>query len=292
MPNMRDSILEHLGRLNNLPTMNITVKRIQEALSRGQESMPSAAVIGKIIEKDLGLSVKILKIANSVYYGGRYGAIGNIGQAVARLGIEEVGRICTAIGSIQMFAGTTGNVDLKEFWKHSISVAIIMRHFAQRSKTASSCLLNAYTAGLFHDIGIIILDRYFADHYQYVLSECENKRSSLFETEKSALGIDHGEIGAFLCKKWRLPEEIVEAVAWHHFPDGCTDQGRKLTQLAHVANFTCSVLGMPEPGDAAVQMASTGAWHDLDIDNCDLNAVAEDVRDGISKGGDFVSLSI
>jgi putative nucleotidyltransferase with HDIG domain len=272
--------------------MNMTAKKIQETISRGPDLMPNAASIGKMIEQDMGLSAKILKIANSVFYGGRYGTIGNIGQAVARLSIEEVGRICTALGSIQMFANTKGNVDLKDFWKHSLSVAIIMRHFAQRSKTAASCSVNAYTVGLFHDIGIIILDRYFTDHFKGVLAECEKNGLPLFEVEKKVLGIDHGEIGALICGKWRLPREIASAIAWHHNPDGCPDRERKLTQLAHIANFTCTVLGMPEPGDTTIQMASTGAWHDLDIDNCDLSAIAEDVRDGISRGGDFVSMTI
>ncbi len=272
--------------------MNETARRIQEMVSRGPENWPSAATMGKTIEKDLGLAAKILKIANSVHYSGRFGAIGDIGQAVARLGIEEVNRICTAVGCIQLFTSTSDTIDIKDFWIHSLGVAIVMRHFTILSETASSCSINAYAAGLFHDIGILILNKYFPDEYRTALETGRQNQSPLFETEKKMLDIDHGEIGALLCRKWRLPEDIVEAVMWHHFPDGCRENDRKLCQLVHIANFTCSALGVPEPGDYSIQMGSMGAWHDLDFDNCDLNAIAEDVREGITQGGTFVSLSI
>jgi putative nucleotidyltransferase with HDIG domain len=292
MAAIRESILKRLDHENNLPSMNATVRQVQEMVSQGPENWPNSATIGKVIEKDLGLAAKVLKIANSVYFGGRFGPIGDIGHAVSRLGIEEVNRICTSIGCIQMFAGTAGNVDVKDFWKHSLGVAIVMRYFTTHSRVASSCSVNAYIAGLFHDIGILILDRYFTKEYGVVLEAAKQGQSPLFKVERKALGIDHGEIGALLCRKWRLPKEIIEAVTWHHFPDGCREEDQRLCQLVHIANFTCSAFGVPEPGDVTIQTGSAGAWHDLEIDNCDLNAIAGEVKSAIEQGGDFVSLSI
>ena len=284
--------MEKLESFTNLPSINETARRVQEQLIRGEETSSGAAAIGKIIEKDLGLTAKILKIANSVYYSGRFGPIGNVGQAVARLGIDEVSRICTTVSSIQVFADSSGTIELKEFWKHSIGVAIVMRHIADRSEKDLSRSHNAYAAGLFHDIGILVFDRYFPDIFKIVLDTGKKQALPLFEIEKKVLGIDHGEIGALLCRKWRLPEEISNAVAWHHTPDACPQTSLGLSQLIHIANFTCSVLGIAEPGDGAVQMGSVGAWHDLGLDNCDLNKIAEDVEEGIARSGVFVSLSL
>jgi putative nucleotidyltransferase with HDIG domain len=284
--------MEKLVSFTNLPSINETARRVQEQLIRGEETSSGAAAIGKIIEKDLGLTAKILKIANSVYYSGRSGPIGNVGQAVARLGIEEVSRICTTVSSIQVFANSTGSIDLKDFWKHSLGVAIVMRHIADRSEKKLLVSHNAYAAGLFHDIGILVFDRYFPDIFKIVLDTGKTKELPLFEIERKVLGIDHGEIGSLLCKKWRFPDEISDSVAWHHMPDSCPEESRGLSQLIHIANFTCSVLGIPEPGDGAVQMGSVGAWHDLELDNCDLNKIAEDVEEGIARSGVFVSLSL
>jgi putative nucleotidyltransferase with HDIG domain len=292
MSMLRESILKRLDLENRLPHMNATAMRIRELVSRGPENWPNAAAIGKIIEKDLGLAAKILKIANSVFYGGSFGPIGDIGQAVTRLGVEEVNRICTAVGCIQMFAGTSGGIDVKDFWKHSLGVAIVMRYFTAHSKVAASCFENAYTAGLFHDIGILILDRYFTAEYETVLDAGCKEQLPLFQAEKKTLGIDHGEIGAHLCRNWRLPDGIAEAVTWHHFPDGCREADRKLCQLVNIANFTCSALGLPEPGDGTVQPGSAGAWHDLALDDCDLNEAASEVESAIAQGGDFVALAV
>ena len=126
MTALRELILKLLDHENNLPSMNETARKVQGMVSQGPENWPNSATIGRIIEKDLGLAAKVLKIANSVYYGGRFGPIGDIGQAVSRLGIEEVNHICTSVGCIQMFAGTEGSVDIKDFWKHSLGVAIVM----------------------------------------------------------------------------------------------------------------------------------------------------------------------
>jgi HD-like signal output (HDOD) protein len=292
MPSIRESILDRLNSMTQLPSINETVRQVQEQLGRGEAFTSGTGVIGAIIEKDLGLSAKVLKIANSVFYSGKYGRIGDVKQAVTRIGIEEVGRICTTIGTMQMFKSTSGLINLKEFWKHSVGVAIVMRHFADQVDVAASRLHNAYVAGLFHDIGILVLDSYFTDIYKTVREAGKNKQLSVYALERELLGIDHGEIGSMLINRWRLPEEIGFAVAWHHVPDACPEEYRRLSQLIHVANFTCSALGIPEPGDEAVQTASDGAWHDLNLDKSDLNKIAEEVEEGIAQSGVFVSLSL
>jgi putative nucleotidyltransferase with HDIG domain len=292
MASIRESIIDRLNSFDHIPSINKTAREVQELLSRGADTILGAAAIGKIIEKDIGLTAKILKIANSVFYSGRYGPIGNVGQAVTRMGIEELSRICAMVSGLQVFSGTVGNIDLKEFWKHSIGVAIVMRHIAEKSDKMLPRSFNAYTAGLFHDIGILLFDRYFSDIFKKVLDAGNKESLPLFQSERRILEIDHGEIGSLLCKKWRFPEDICQSIAWHHTPDTCPEQFRLLSQLIHIANFVCSVLGIPEPGDNAIQMGSAGAWHDLGLDKCDFNLLAEIVEEGISRSGEFVTLSL
>ena len=213
-------------------------------------------------------------------------------QAVARLGTEEVCRICTTVGCMQMFTGASGLVDPREFWRHSIGVAIVTRQFSEHLIRKSSKSNNAYIAGLFHDIGILVFDNYFTEIYRTVREAGKTGSMPLHALEREILGIDHGEIGELLIRRWRLPDEICDAVQWHHAPDSCPEESRSLSQLIHVANFTCSALGIPEPGDAAIQTSSDGAWHDLDLDTIDLNKIADDVEEGIAKSGVFVSLSL
>jgi len=295
MPSIRDSIILRLESLDKLPMISDTVQKVQDQLSRGvrgDDTAASMATIGAIVERDIGLSAKVLKIANSVFYAGRYGPIGDVKQAVARLGIEEVARICTTVSTMQMFADKPGIIDMKEFWKHCLGVALVMRHFAERSVETASYQHNAYVAGLFHDVGILILDQYFSPVYKAVRETGKNNPLSLYNLEREVLGIDHGEIGATLLRRWRLPDEICEAVKWHHLPDGAAPEYKKLAQLVNVANFACSALGIQEPGDDATQTSIDGTWHDLKLDTSDLNRIADDVEEGIARSGVFVSMAL
>jgi HD-like signal output (HDOD) protein len=292
MPSIRESIIEKLNSMTQLPSINETVLQVQEQIARGDDGTSGAAAIGRIIEKDLGLSAKVLKIANSVFYSGKYGRIGDVRQAVARLGIEEVERICTTVGCMQLFNGSSGLINIHDFWKHCVGVAIVMRYFSEDLIWKTSKSHNAYISGLFHDVGILVFDGCFTEIYRTVRETGKTSPLSLYALEREILGIDHGEIGALLIKQWRLPDEICDAVEWHHVPDSCPEESRPLSQLIHVANFTCSALGIPEPGDEINQTSIDGAWHDLHLDTIDLNKIAEDVEEGIVRSGVFVSLSL
>jgi HD-like signal output (HDOD) protein len=292
MTSPRDHIIELLGNMTQLPTINKTVKQVQKEIARQPETASSNAAISAIIEKDLGLSAKILKIANSVFYAGRYGRTGNVQQAIARLGLDEVERVCITVGYMQMFKGSSGYINMMDFWKHSVGVAVVMRHLSKCGNDGSIQTPNAYAIGLFHDVGVLVFDKYFTDAYNKVWEAGKYRDRSLFALERDILGLDHGEIGSMLIERWHLPEEIAPAVAWHHEPDSCPQEYRKLAQLVHVANFVCSTLGIPEPGDNAIQESSIGAWHDIGFDTIDLNAVAEMVKESIEQSGAFVSLSL
>jgi putative nucleotidyltransferase with HDIG domain len=292
MTSIRDTIIERLDSLTQLPSISDSFRQIQELMAKDQGDITNAAAIGRIIERDLGLSAKILKIANSVFYSGRFGKIGDLNHAVARMGIDEVYRICTMVCGFQTFTKSSGELDLKEFWKHSLGVALVMRYIAKNVRKDVPSSHNAYVAGLFHDIGILVLDQFFTDVFRTVLTEAKKNRIALNESERLILGIDHGEIGAVLCQKWRFPQDICEAVAFHHTPDLCPEKNRMLSQLIHIANFASSVLGIGEPGDCSIQQGSAGAWHDLKLDTCDLNKMAEYVEEGIAESGVFVSLAL
>jgi HD-like signal output (HDOD) protein len=269
-----------------------TVLEVQRELDNKDKASVNALGIGRLIEKDLGLSAKVLKIANSVYYTGRYGRVADVGQAVARLGIEEVGNICLTVGGLQLFAGDTDVVNLKDFWRHSLGVALFIRHCGQRLPQSQALPAGSYTAGLFHDIGILILDRYFHDAYRIVRERGAGKEKPLFAIEREILGIDHSEIGAILLDQWRLPEEICNAVLHHHEPDTSPEESKRLCQLINIGTFACSAFGITEPGDDTFQPGSAGAWHDLELDAIDFHKIAADVEEGLTETGMFLALSL
>ena len=276
MPSVRDKIVERLNSLTHLPSLPDTVLDVEQELDRKDDLSVSAVRIGKLIEKDMGISAKVLKIANSVFYAGRYGRIADVGQAVARLGIEEVRNICVTVGGLQLFAGESDLVNLRDFWRHSLGAALFIRHSGEQMPQPSPLPSGAYVAGLFHDIGILLLDRYFHDAYRIVRQKGAGKEKPLFAVEKEILGIHHGEIGAMLLDRWRLPQEICSTVRYHHEPDMCPEPSKRLCQLINIATFACSAFGIPEPGDDTFQAGK----------------IAAEAEEGIAESGMFVAMCL
>jgi len=293
MGDIRDRIINRINGLENIPALGRTISQVQKLICARKESEIEVHEIAGFIEKDIGLAVKVLKIANSVYYGGRYGEIGSIQQAVTRLGLDEVYKLCIAMSTMRIFPDTSNLIDLKDFWRHSTSVARVTRSISEKSRRFKGLdTESAYASGLFHDIGILVLDRYFPDVYQKIRETSEGYADSVHTLEKELLEIDHGEIGGLILAKWKLPENIVHAVSWHHNPNRTPSEFRSLTQLVHIADFACSALGSLEPGESLPDACSFGAWHDLDIDVNRIRDMVDEVEEEILRSNIFVNIGI
>jgi HD-like signal output (HDOD) protein len=152
-----------------------------------EKGLVSAHDVACVIEKDIGIAGKVLKMANSVYYKRSYGEIGDIATAVTRIGLDELCRTCMALGMIRLFPDPSPLVPIGDFWKHSIAVAMASRSIAKRCSTGIEDVDSLYTAGLLHDVGILLLDKYFPDEYGMLRS---NDSGNLFDREREILGID------------------------------------------------------------------------------------------------------
>jgi putative nucleotidyltransferase with HDIG domain len=280
MATIREKILERLEGIDDLPPAGPQFLDAQRIIC---EKKHDASVVASVIEKDLALTAKVLRIANSVLYSGRYGEIGSLQQAIARLGMDEVCRLTMAFKAMAIFDKSAGIVDPRAFWHHSIAVAMVTRNIASLSKSLKIELGETYVTGLMHDIGIFILDRYFSEVYRKVRELAEESGECLYVTEKKLLGIEHGEIGGVILERWRFPESIVTAVKCHNYPDQSPDAHIQLTQIVHIADFACSAIGAGEPGDAVPQSFSLGAWHDLKIDADALSRIVSETEEEIAK---------
>ena len=149
--------------------------------------------------------------------------------------------------------------------------------------------MNRYMAGLLHDIGILLLDRFIPEEYAQVR---QDKERDLLEREREILGIDHGEIGALLIAKWKMPEDIVAAVRWHHRPDGAREPFLIGTQILHIADFACSALGILEPGEGLPNQSSSGAWNDLQVNLDDMRLMIKDIEKEIEQSNTFIEIGL
>jgi putative nucleotidyltransferase with HDIG domain len=196
------------------------------------------------------LSAKLLALCNSAAYG-LATRVGSIAHAVLYLGYSEIHRMVMSIGF-----GETMNPSLLgyaledgQLWLHSLLTAYVTEHVLAVTHRVQANRSLAYTAGLVHDIGKIIISHALDGKTQAAMRHLVDRgESSMIEAEQTVLGTDHAEVGACLLKTWCLPDSIVEAVANHHKP--VIKPHPQLSAVVHVANVIALKAGW-SPGWAS-----------------------------------------
>ncbi|HWQ09610.1 MAG TPA: HDOD domain-containing protein, partial [Holophaga sp.] len=178
----------------------------------------TAADLGRIIEQDIGMTAKILKLVNSAFFGLRR-ELTSPSEAVTYLGMETVRSLVLANG---IFEGAeplgTRRITLDEIWNHSLAVGQGARNILRILKGSEHDQNDALTSGLLHDVGLLILARHFPEAYDEVLGLVDSENYLLSLAEQRVLGVNHAEVGAYLVGLWGLPKVIVQSVRFHHSP--------------------------------------------------------------------------
>ena len=205
-------ILRKLDRIKEIPTLPTIVFELNRAL---QDPDTSIAKVSETIEKDQALSLKLLKLVNSAFYGFK-SRISNIRNAIVLLGFNTVRNAIVSVSVISAFSGKSKLTDfnITEFWKHSLAVAVVSKSIAEKTKMESAD--NCFVGGLLHDVGKVILAQYLQDLFASVWSAMQDDLLTFYEAERQEIPIDHTKIGAYLASKWQLPLGLVEAIRWHH----------------------------------------------------------------------------
>lgn len=174
--------------------------------------------LAKIIRNDPGVTMNILRVANSTYFSGEE-RIDSLRKAFVRLGSRHLFQIIIAQGVATRLAQSFAGYDLepRELLQHSVGVAITSEHFARLLKV--SIMETLFTAGLLHDMGKVILNPFIMEKHADVHGLLQDKSLAFDEIELQTVGITHAKAGAQLMEKWLFPEAVVELVEYHHHPE-------------------------------------------------------------------------
>jgi putative nucleotidyltransferase with HDIG domain len=208
----RNEIIKRTASITSIPAAALQAMRILQDHNAGMGELV------QVISYDPGLTSNILKLANSSYFGCAK-AISSLREAVVRLGSANIFKLVTAsIANVALSGGIKCyNLKPGELWEHSIAVAVAAETFSEMKKSKESKL--AFTAGLLHDIGKVVLGRFIDKTYFLKITERMKAGSSYVEAEAEVLGIDHAEAGAKLLESWNIPDHLALAVRWHHRPE-------------------------------------------------------------------------
>lgn len=223
-------ILKEHKELLSLP------QTLSEVLRVSRDEKSSAQALAAVLMKDPALTVKVLRIANSPYYGvGR--EITTMTQAVVTLGMRTVTALALSTSVYRVTGGWKSSIDRNRFWRHSLEVAISARMIAEAVKHQPA--EEAFVSGLLHDIGILVLEGSFQTQYAQMLQK-KRPDESLVDLETEVWGTDHARVAKFLLEQWSLPQRICDAVGLHHMtypPDGRNPE-LELPQIVNLANLT------------------------------------------------------
>jgi putative nucleotidyltransferase with HDIG domain len=207
-----DSRLKGCGCLPSLGSIDSALKNLLNADQR------YTSQIAEIIRRDPGLTARLLRLVNSVFYG-MTTPVKNIEEAVFYLGVRQIRQLAVVTPIIEDLQNLAGNrrFPWREFWRHCIGVALMTRDVIDIIQSPNEEV--DYVGGLIHDVGKIVMASAFPDHFQAIYGPSAEAGPDLLETERQVLGMDHAELGALYLKKQMLPENLVEIVQFHHHPE-------------------------------------------------------------------------
>lgn len=206
------TILKRLERIDDLPTLPVIAMEVNRLLMDYNTSIKELA---ETIEKDQAIVPKLLKLVNSAFYGFQ-SRVGNLSKAIVLLGFNTISNALTSLSVIEAFSSSRGdeNFNITDFWVHSVSVAVISRSLAEKLHLLSP--EDAFTGGLLHDIGKIILAQFFPELFSKAYHAAMLDDLLFYDAEKKTIPITHARIGGFLAKKWQLPESLIDVIRCHH----------------------------------------------------------------------------
>ena len=202
----------------------------------------TAAEVAGVMEKDQALTARVLRVANSAYYG-LPRQVSSARDAVVLLGHNTLRSLIftASVAGVLGRKATGYSLGEGDLWKHSVNVANgsrLLSRFKHRTKAEE-----AYVAGLLHDIGKIVLDQYMQTEFEKTMKVAQDEGLAFSQAERKVLGVDHAQIGGLLAERWELPPQYVTAIRHHHTPLEADDD-KILTSLVHVADVIAFELGL------------------------------------------------
>lgn len=229
-----DKALSSLGGIATLPQVTIKIIEIVE------DPKSTARDLHEVIKTDPALSVKVLKVVNSAFYG-LPGQIANVDRAIVLLGLAAVKNIAIAASIARLFRGKriSEHFSATDLWRHGVGVAVACRLLAKVSPH-HAVPDEAFVAGLIHDIGSQIERQAFPEQFARVIDTCMvDPQMDFMDCERSLIGADHQAFGVGLTTKWKFPRHLRAAVGFHHTPEAVSDELRNLCLLVQTADILC-----------------------------------------------------
>lgn len=226
-----DRLKNVISRMGSLPSVPALYKELMAELQKPDISIDQVA---RVISRDPGMTAKILQLANSAFFGLRR-SVSDAADAVAYLGLDHIQHLFLAVHAFMQFEPLkSGTFSIEQLWDHCMGIAVLAKSVMERQCSDKRMVKDAFTAGLLHDIGKLLLATKLPEAYSEILKETREKGTPVIALEWEEFSATHAEVGAYLLGLWGLPDAVVEATAFHHNPQ--MDTRPSVLNALHIAH--------------------------------------------------------
>ena len=272
-----------IKKVSSFPSMPRAAIKLRELLAKEDVAVDE---IVEILRHDPGLATNVLRLANSAFFGVPR-KVETLKHAVTLLGIKRFAQIAVSASMSKAMDAAVEGYDLSpgELWLHSIAVSRTAEVLARHKKFAETN--DVFTPALLHDMGKLVLGQ-FVKEERHKFERITAKGLPLDVAEHMVLGTDHAEIGALILARWSFPDDIVNAVRWHHNPERNKKPTTK-SDMTYLSNLMC------QPGEgsnsANVQpvMLSSAVLNRLGIKVDQYEVIAAKTRSWMVKLSDTLT---
>ena len=235
----------------------------------------------KDIVQDQALTANILKACNSAYYG--YSSrVPSLKRAFVLMGLEALRRIILSASLMayytdEKFGYSTQKGDLM---RHSVSCGLIAELIAREKKMPAPDV--AFTAGLLHDIGKVVLDQFCFEQFDQISDRVSSRGGTFIDAETEVLGFDHARVGGMVASKWNLPDVLIEAISFHHHPEA-SRANCELVSAVHLADNISSMFGEGCGLDELSNRVHQSAISQLGLTKGDVERIVEQLPDVVRQ---------
>lgn len=260
-------------RIVDLPALPIVVPQVLRLV---EDQRASAGDLARVIGSDQALATRILRLANSAFYGFRREIV-TINHAVVLLGFDTVKSIVLAATVFETLSedGAGSAFNRGQFWLHVGATASAARLIAKSLRMTDAEA--AFVGGLLHDVGKVVLDRFFHPRYAEVARVAMEAPCLIREAEVALFSVNHADVGRWLAERWRFPAAIVEPIAFHHQPTAASPDCRTLTAVVHLADVLSRNAGIGSGGDGLVPLPDADILRRLKVGPAELQRWSDEL---------------
>jgi putative nucleotidyltransferase with HDIG domain len=252
-------------------------RKLHEAM---QDPDSSFEDFSNIISADPSLAVRLLRIANSPFYG-LGSKVETISHALGVVGIDQLKELALTTILVNQFEGIDKDlVNMQSFWMHSIGCGLAARAIAKN--LGERQVESYYTASMLHDIGSLIIYKEIPDKAREILTRCKSEGLSLSIVEEEVLGFTHTEVGAVIFTQWGLPESLVEAVRYHHRPSEAKEFPL-FPAIVHLADVIAYEMKLGTGGEPTIPVLDPAAIKRTALTRAFLTDIQDYVRDEVDE---------